>query len=102
AAASGRLRRRGFGVHTAEGVAGRDVRQHCGGGPRIMRGLWIMAGVTFREAARRKILWTALLLGVGFLGVFALGMRIQMADSIQRGVPALLRYEILDGMLMIG
>src|SRR5579863_1218441 len=49
-------------------------------------GLWIMAGMTFREAARKKILWTALAAGVGFLIVFGLG----------------LRYQILSGMLMVG
>ena len=29
-------------------------------------GVWIMAGITFREAARKKILWTALLAGAAF------------------------------------
>ena len=37
-------------------------------------GLWIMAGVTFREAARRKILWTAVAAGSAFLALFATGM----------------------------
>ena len=36
-------------------------------------GVWIMAAITFREAARKKILWTALLAGVGFLLVFGIG-----------------------------
>jgi ABC-2 type transport system permease protein len=61
-----------------------------------------MAGVTFREAARRKILWTALILGLGFLAVFAIGLRIQMADSNARGVPPFLSYQILDAMVLIG
>lgn len=67
-----------------------------------MRGMWIMAGVTFREAARRRILWTALLVGLGFLGVFGAGLRIQIADANARMVPPFLRYQILDSMLLIG
>ena len=65
-------------------------------------GLWIMAGVTFREAARRKILWTTLILGLGFLAVFAIGLRIQIADLNARMVPPFLQYQILDSMLLIG
>ena len=40
-------------------------------------GAWIMAGVTFREAARKKILWMALALGLAFLGLFATGLHFQ-------------------------
>jgi len=43
-------------------------------------GVWIMAGITFREAARKKILWTALLAGVAFLLVFGIGLRFQVGD----------------------
>jgi ABC-2 type transport system permease protein len=65
-------------------------------------GLWIMAGVTFREAARKKILWTALAAGAGFLIVFGLGLHYQMADSARANMAVFLRYQILSGMLMIG
>lgn len=65
-------------------------------------GMWIMAQNTFKEAARRKLLWTALLLGLGFLAIFGLGMRIQMDDATTRAVQPFLRYQILDGMLLIG
>jgi hypothetical protein len=41
---------------------------------------WIMAAITLREAARKKVLWTALLAGFGFLVVFGIGLRIQIAD----------------------
>lgn len=64
--------------------------------------VWTMALVTFREAARRKILWTALILGVAFLAIFGLGLRIQIADANARMVPPFLRYQILDSMLLIG
>ncbi|HEX6384309.1 MAG TPA: hypothetical protein VF177_06540, partial [Anaerolineae bacterium] len=33
----------------------------------------IIAQLTLRETQRRRILWTALLLGLGFLAIFALG-----------------------------
>jgi hypothetical protein len=65
-------------------------------------GLWIMAGITFREAARKKILWTALAAGAGFLIVFGLGLHYQMADSARANMAVFLRYQILSGMLMIG
>ena len=64
--------------------------------------IWIMALVTFHEAARRKILWTALILGILFLAIFGLGLRIQIADANARMVPPFLRYQILDSMLLIG
>jgi hypothetical protein len=58
-------------------------------------GVWIMAVVTLREAARRRILWTALVLGLAFLTIFAFGLRIQNADAQARMVPPFLRYQIL-------
>jgi len=64
--------------------------------------LWIIAGMTFREAARKKILWTALLAGLGFLVVFGLGLHYQMADFSRGSMSPFLRYQILGGMLMIG
>jgi len=67
-----------------------------------MMGVWIMAGVTFREAARRKILWTALIAGIGFLAVFALGLHYQIDAFNARNVTPFLRYEIVSGMLMVG
>jgi Cu-processing system permease protein len=65
-------------------------------------GLWIMAGITFREAARKRILWTALIAGLGFIVVFAIGLRLQVQDFQRGSVPQFLRYQILSGMLMIG
>jgi Cu-processing system permease protein len=64
--------------------------------------LWIIAGMTFREAARKKILWTALLAGLGFLAVFGIGLHYQMADFSAGSMAPFLRYQILGGMLMIG
>lgn len=65
-------------------------------------GIWIMAGITFREAARKKILWTAFIAGIGFLLVFGLGLYFQVSDFQRSTVPPFLRYQVLDSMLMIG
>lgn len=65
-------------------------------------GMWIMAGITFREAARKKILWTALLAGLAFLLVFGIGLKFQVGDFQNSSVPPFLRYQVVDAMLMIG
>ncbi|MBZ5643545.1 MAG: ABC transporter permease [Acidobacteriia bacterium] len=65
-------------------------------------GAWIMAGITFREAARKKILWTALLAGAGFLLVFGIGLHFQVGDLKNSAVPPFLRYQVISAMLMIG
>lgn len=62
---------------------------------------WIMARLTFREAARKRLLWTALVAGVGFLLLFGIGLRLQIADFATT-TPAFVQYQILSGMLMIG
>ena len=67
-----------------------------------MIGIWIMAGITFREAARKKILWTAFIAGIGFLLVFGIGLHFQVEDFRMSTVPPFLRYQILNSMLMIG
>lgn len=61
-----------------------------------------MAGITFREAARKKILWTALLAGLGFLLLFGLALHFQMKDFDARSTAPFIRYEVLSSMLMIG
>jgi Cu-processing system permease protein len=65
-------------------------------------GVWTMAGITFREAARKKILWTALIAGAAFLLVFGIGLRIQVGDFRNSSVPPFLRYQVVSAMLMIG
>ena len=67
-----------------------------------MNGVRIMAGVTFREAARRKILWTAVLAGAAFLGLFATGLHFQAKDSAGHGVSPLVRHQVQAAMLQIG
>ena len=65
-------------------------------------GVWIMAGITFREAAPKKILWTALLAGAAFLLVFGIGLHFQVGDFRNSSVPPFLRYQVVSAMLMIG
>jgi Cu-processing system permease protein len=67
-----------------------------------MRHIWTMAGVTFREASRKKILWMALAAGAAFLLLFSLGLHFQMAAFEDNHVPALIRKQAFSGILMIG
>jgi Cu-processing system permease protein len=64
-------------------------------------GAWIVAGVTFREAVRKKILWMALLAGGAFLSLFGTGLYFQLKDFAARTNPLIARTAI-NGMLMVG
>jgi Cu-processing system permease protein len=63
---------------------------------------WIIARVTFLEAARRKILWTALLAGAAFLALFGTGMHYQVRDLNAAKIPPLVRYQISSTVLQVG
>jgi Cu-processing system permease protein len=65
-------------------------------------GLWIMAGVTFREAARRKILWTAVVAGAAFLALFATGLHFQTTEAARHSVPPLVKSQVQLALLQIG
>jgi len=65
-------------------------------------GVWIMAGITFQEAARRRILWTAVAAGAGFLTLFGTGMHFQVKDLASHGVPPLLGHQVQVAMLQVG
>jgi Cu-processing system permease protein len=65
-------------------------------------GVWIMAGVTFREAARKKMLWMALAAGGAFLILFGTGLHFQAKDFAARGMNPVLRREISFAMLTMG
>ena len=67
-----------------------------------MNGIWIMAGITFREAARRKILWTAMIAGALLLAIFAVALHLQVDEFNSRAMSPFLRYQIESGMLMVG
>ncbi len=67
-----------------------------------MRQLSLIAGVTFREAARRKILWAALLAAAAFLALFGTGMHFQVKDPHFTKIPPVLRYQALSSILQVG
>jgi Cu-processing system permease protein len=65
-------------------------------------GMWIMAGVTFREAARRKIALAALLAGGAFLTLFAAAMHLQQKDLARSSVPPFIAYQLQSSVLQVG
>lgn len=67
-----------------------------------MNNIAIIARVTLREAARRKILWTALFAGALLLTVFAVALRLQVVEFQSRPMSPFVRYQVESGMLMIG
>jgi ABC-type transport system involved in multi-copper enzyme maturation permease subunit len=60
-----------------------------------------MAGVTFREAARKKLLWMALLAGSAFLALFGTGLHFQLKDFAAQTSPLIARQGV-DALLMVG
>jgi ABC-2 type transport system permease protein len=64
-------------------------------------GAWIMAGITFREAARKRVLWMALAAGAAFLSLFATGLYFQLKDLSQR-TNLLLERQGVGALLMVG
>src|SRR5216684_7479324 len=99
---SGYIRRRCLRIHPGASFSRRSLPQDHGRGPRTLMGAWIMAGVTFREAARRKILWTALLAGSTFLALFGTGMHFQIKDLTRQSLPPFVRYQLEAAMLQVG
>src|SRR5690348_1387191 len=61
-----------------------------------------MAGITFREAARKKILWTSLIAGAAFLALFGAAMHFQIEDFNAHATAPFIRYQILSAMLLVG
>ena len=64
--------------------------------------VWVLAGVTFREAARKKMLWMALAAGLAFLALFSTGLHFQMKDLAGHPIPLLVRQQVLNAMMMMG
>jgi Cu-processing system permease protein len=62
-------------------------------------GTWIMAAVTFREAARKKMMWMALAVSGAFIVLFGTGLHFQTRDFAARGMNPVLRREISFTML---
>jgi len=53
-----------------------------------MNKIWILARMTFREAIRRRIVLTGLVLGICFLIIFSIGFHMIYANEIQRNADA--------------
>ncbi len=64
-----------------------------------MRGVRVIAGLTWREAVRRKLLLAALVLGGAFLVLFALGLRLTLDEPILRQ-PIFRRHALVFMVLM--
>lgn len=67
-----------------------------------MNAIAIIARLTLWEAARRKILWTALIAALALLAVFAVALRLQVLEFQSRPLSPFLRYQVESGMLMVG
>lgn len=67
-----------------------------------MKRVWVMAGVTFQEAARKKLVFMALLAGAAFLLLFAIGLHFQLAAFERPYVRPFIRKQVLSGVLMMG
>jgi Cu-processing system permease protein len=65
-------------------------------------GIWIMAGVTLREAACKKMLWMALAAGGAFLILFGTGLHFQAKDFAAHSMSPVLRREISFTMVTMG
>jgi len=67
--------------------------------PGALRAVLLIAGVTFREAARRKILWIASLAGFAFLALFAVALHAAIKSSVR--MPLIARHEAMQMMTMM-
>lgn len=67
-----------------------------------MMRIWVMAGVTFREAARKRILWMAFAAGGAFLALFATALHFQVDELNHSSIPPLISKGALGNMLMTG
>jgi Cu-processing system permease protein len=63
-------------------------------------GAWVVAGMTFREAARKKVLWMAIGAGVLFLAAYGTALHFQIKDLARANM--LVRRQVPNAMLMLG
>jgi Cu-processing system permease protein len=70
-----------------------------------MRNIWILARMTFREAIRRRIVLTGLVLGLCFLVIFSIGFRMINATAYSvsgETVNRLIKTEGISVLLLAG
>lgn len=69
-------------------------------------GARVIAGLTLREAVRRRTVMAALLLGGAFLALYGFGVYLMVADTrvqeISRNTPPVIRRQTLNVVLMLG
>lgn len=87
---------------SARGRAGSlaPAEQHTWREPGTLRTMMLMAGITLREAARRKILWIAAIAGVAFLGLYWAALHAVL-HSMSPANSAVNRHEGIGMMLMM-
>ncbi len=90
------------GLHSDESQDAATLSRERGvpRGPGAARTILLMARVTFREAARRRILWIAVIAGVAFLALFWTGLHAMLAH-LSPNVPAIQRREGSTMMIMM-
>ena len=62
----------------------------------------IIAAITFREAARKRVLWMALVAGIAFLTLFAFALHFQVEQFAERHVNAFIQHQATNMFLMVG
>jgi ABC-type transport system involved in multi-copper enzyme maturation permease subunit len=67
-----------------------------------MTRIWIIARITFKEAARKKVLLMALIAGGAFLALFGTAMHFQAISFRERNVAPFLARQISSGILTMG
>lgn len=67
-----------------------------------MTRIWTMSRVTFREAVRKKLVFMALLAGLAFLLLFAIGLHFQLDAFEHPYVRPFVRKQVLSDVLMMG
>ncbi len=65
-----------------------------------MRGVRVIAGLTWREAIRRKLLLAALVLGAAFLILYAVGVHVTLKEPLLR--QPLFRQQAVIAMMLMG
>jgi len=64
--------------------------------------IWVIARLTLREAARRKILWAALILGLAFLALYGVGVYLIQREIMQERTAANFISEMYNFLAMAG
>ncbi len=64
-----------------------------------MQPIAVVAALTFKEAARKKILWMALLVGLAFLVLFGVAQHLQ---TFRPSLTPLLKKQILNNEFLVG